>query len=125
MPNATNKTPKPSVPAWFNQKPNATERARFKDATVNYILDNKMRDAPPRPNINIYRAIIRCLLPFERKWSVVKQDNFNPSKYAAHQSFADTVRNLLNSEKELSMMLDEADPTPGGEEDNEEEAPQL
>ena len=87
MPNLTSKTAKPKVPAWFHQKPTTTERARFKDATVNYILDEKLRHALPKTNIHTYRAIIRCLIPFDRKWSKVSKDNYNPTKYAAHQSF--------------------------------------
>ena len=40
----------------------------------------------------------------DRKWEKVTATNFNPSQYRAHQRFAETTRNLLNSKVELEHL---------------------
>ena len=109
----------PKMPAWFHQQPNATSRGRYKDATVRYIIDEKLQDKLPKPNMNLYKAILRIIKVFKRRWSDVTVENFNPNLYTAHQCYVDTIRNLINSKRELQQMLDEEDPR-AEEEDNEE-----
>ena len=72
------------MPAWFHQQPNTTSRGRYKDATVRYIIDEKLQNKLPKPNMNLYKAILRIIKVFERRWSDVTVENFNHSLYTAH-----------------------------------------
>ena len=98
-----------NVPSWFSQKPSITSKARYKDAVVNFIIDKDLRTKLPKANITTYKAIIPWVQTFERKWKFVTNDNFNTGQYKAHEVYADVVRNLLKSHKELSTMLDIAE----------------
>ena len=110
MPNNTaRKTRTSSMPTWFHQKPSAQERQQFKDATVQFILYKKLRDKLPKPGVNTYRDIMRWVRATDDKWYDVNKDNFSPTLYPAHQSLADTIRNLLLSQRELTVLLDEAE----------------
>ena len=109
MPTTANKAKTPKVPAWFHQKPNSQQRQQFKDATVQFIIDKKLRNKLPKPIISTYRDIIRWVRATDEKWYDVNKDNFSPTLYPAHQSLQDTIRNLLNSQRELPVLLDEAE----------------
>ena len=121
MPITQRQAAKPkNIPSWFTQKPSDIAMARFKKATVRYIIDNHLKNKLPKPTTNLCRSILPILRVFDRKWNDVTHENFNTT-YLAHAVFSDTVRSLIQSKKELKLMLDLEDPQ-GGEEEEDEEA---
>ena len=66
-----------TVPTWFTQKPSDIAVARFKKATVRYIIDEKFQQKLPKHNVNLCRSILPILRAYDRKWNDVTHDNFN------------------------------------------------
>ena len=97
-----------TAPRWFHHQPTDETLRNFKQATVNYILDEGLQDNLPKASVLLCKEILPWLHPFERKWTKVTSVNFNTSLYKAHAAFYDTVRNLLLSTKKLNTLLKEA-----------------
>ena len=55
----------------------------------------------------MYIKVIPDLAKISKKWTKVKEHNFSTYKHEAHKVYANTLRNLLTSEKKLVNMVEQ------------------
>ena len=82
-----------------------------------YIIDTDPKRKPPKDTITTYKAVLPYVAKLIPKWKAVTAANFNTAQYVAHSTYADTIRNTINSKEELNRLLDEV----ADDEEEEEE----
>ena len=75
----------------------------------------------------MYIKVIPDLAKISKKWTKVKEHNFSTYKHEAHKVYANTLRNLLTSEKKLVNMVEQerAEMYPSDTEEEAEEEMSL
>ena len=112
--------------AWMKKQPKEYEKVMFGQALANYIVNERQPDDPyPKPNAATYKAVLPYLQKLNPKWEVVTSTNFSMHQYEMHKSYGDTLRSLLESEKKLAKMVDEAKSDPTSSDPNEEADDEL
>jgi hypothetical protein len=96
--------------AWFQDPTGQDDLVDFKMALAQYFVKNPEKRKGAEPKVKLYLEVIPFLARIDPRWSVVDLDNFSPTRYKAHAAFADTMRNLLCSRRELSNWIRKANP---------------
>lgn len=83
--------------AWFKVDISEKTKLDIKEAVVKFIINKGLEENLPAANINFYVSILPEMARVDERWLRVNSENLRPSKYPAHQQYAVTIKNLLNS----------------------------
>ena len=95
---------------WFHDPVGSDDLVDFKMALAQYFVHHPDKRKDAEAKVKLYLDVIPYLAKLDVRWAHVSIDNFSPTRYRAHAAFADTMRNLLGSRRELSNWIRKANP---------------